>query len=286
VGTGLTGAETRTLYNLVGVLNLNLRKIASDADAYNFLTVANVSGIAEQIAINTLVVELKSYGIWNKMKAIYPMVGQPGISSSFEVYLKDPTKFRGTFYGGWTFSSTGAAPNGSTGYMDTNFLPSTSFTNNNTHISIYSRTDASAGSACLIGTSKNANAIPLITIYARDSIAGYTMDAYSYVGGRISVTSAISSAAFLINTRTSSTTFKAFRNGTQFGATNTNENLNNITTCDRPVFLGALNLNGTAGQFSNYENAFASIGDGLTDTDAANLYTAVQRFQTTLGRQV
>jgi hypothetical protein len=32
--------------------------------------------------------------------------------------------------------------------------------------------------------------------------------------------------------------------------------------------------------------AFSSIGDGLTDTEATNLYTAVQRFQTTLGRQV
>jgi hypothetical protein len=286
VGTGLTNSETRTLYNLVGVLNLNLRKIASDADAYNFLTVANVSGIAEQIAINTLVVELKSYGIWNKMKAIYPMVGQPGISSSFEVNLKDPTKFRGTFYGGWTFSSTGAAPNGSTGYMDTGFLPSVSFTNNNTHISVYSRTDGDKDSACLIGTSKNANAIPLLTIYSRVPGIGYVFDSYSYSGNRISTSSTLSSAAFFINSRTSSTVFKSFRNGTQLGATNTTTNSNDITTCDKPIFIGALNLNGSAAQFSNYENAFASIGDGLTDTEAANLYTAVQRFQTTLGRQV
>ena len=32
--------------------------------------------------------------------------------------------------------------------------------------------------------------------------------------------------------------------------------------------------------------AFATIGDGLTDTDASNLYTRVQAFQTTLGRAV
>lgn len=37
---------------------------------------------------------------------------------------------------------------------------------------------------------------------------------------------------------------------------------------------------------SPFECAFASIGDGLTDTEAVNFYTAVQRFQTTLGRQV
>jgi hypothetical protein len=28
------------------------------------------------------------------------------------------------------------------------------------------------------------------------------------------------------------------------------------------------------------------LGDGLTDTEAANFYTAVQTYQTTLGRNV
>ena len=38
--------------------------------------------------------------------------------------------------------------------------------------------------------------------------------------------------------------------------------------------------------YSAKECAFASIGDGLTDTEAANFYTAVQTFQTTLSRNV
>jgi hypothetical protein len=38
--------------------------------------------------------------------------------------------------------------------------------------------------------------------------------------------------------------------------------------------------------FSTKESAFASIGDGLTDAEAANFYTAVQAYQTTLGRAV
>jgi uncharacterized protein (DUF927 family) len=38
--------------------------------------------------------------------------------------------------------------------------------------------------------------------------------------------------------------------------------------------------------YSQRNIAFASIGDGLSDTEAGNLYTAVQAFQTTLGRQV
>jgi hypothetical protein len=32
--------------------------------------------------------------------------------------------------------------------------------------------------------------------------------------------------------------------------------------------------------------AFVSFGDGLSGTNVSNLYTAVQAYQTTLGRQV
>jgi hypothetical protein len=38
--------------------------------------------------------------------------------------------------------------------------------------------------------------------------------------------------------------------------------------------------------YDNREQAFASIGDGLTDNEASNLYTAVQAYQTTLSRNV
>ena len=54
------------------------------------------------------------------------------------------------------------------------------------------------------------------------------------------------------------------------------------------IYIGAYNayLNGTPAQYSNHQQALTSIGNGLTDTEAANYYTAVQAFQTTLGRNV
>ena len=51
-------------------------------------------------------------------------------------------------------------------------------------------------------------------------------------------------------------------------------------------YIGALNHAGTFNFPSSKNFAFSSIGSGLTDTEAANLYTAVQAFQTTLNRQV
>jgi hypothetical protein len=41
-----------------------------------------------------------------------------------------------------------------------------------------------------------------------------------------------------------------------------------------------------AAEYGNKQQAFASIGEGLTTTEASNLYLAVQKFQTTLNRQV
>jgi hypothetical protein len=259
--------------------------VDSDYAAF-YSRVINAGGsltTTEQAATLQLVLDLKSYGLWSKMEAIYPMVGAS--AAACRQNLKS-NSFTGTFTSGWTYASTGVTPNGTSAYMDTNFLPSTSFTNNNTHISVYSRTNADKASACIIGTSKNANFIPLITIYSRDSSSGYTMDSYSYVNNRITTSSTLSSAAFFINSRTTSTIFKSYRNGTQLGVTNTNTNSNDITTCDKSVYVGAINLNGTAAQFSNYEISLASIGDELTDTEASNFYTAVQAFQTTLSRNV
>ena len=76
---------------------------------------------------------------------------------------------------------------------------------------------------------------------------------------------------------------RLFRNGSLF-ETKTNA-ATNFTLGN--VYLGARNDFGTPPVFfSNTETRFFSIGDGLTDTQASNFYTAVQAFQTTLSRQV
>ena len=53
-----------------------------------------------------------------------------------------------------------------------------------------------------------------------------------------------------------------------------------------PLTIWLAANSGQPGNWSDRQCAFASIGDGLTDTDASTLYTAVQAFQTTLGRNV
>jgi hypothetical protein len=72
-----------------------------------------------------------------------------------------------------------------------------------------------------------------------------------------------------------------FRNGIKQTASAVNTTGQNWS--DLAITLAA---NGGTTQFDDKQCAFASIGDGLTDTQAGNFYTAVQAFQTTLSRQV
>ena len=249
-----------------------------NTDIINFVQAAGLTDETQCIALVDLVADFKAYGLWDKMKAIYPMVGQPGVSSSFEVNLKDPTTFRGTFYGTWSFADTGATPDGSTGYMDSGLIPSVDIASvNSTHIAAYVRTDSFSGA--IMGCFNS----PLAAngLYINPKFGGGTQESRNNSGNGGNAVST-DSRGFWINNRISSSQYKIFRNLT----TNQTSNTNISGLCTISAYIGALNREGLSVESQNREIAFASIGDGLTDEEAANFYTAVQRFQTTLGRQV
>jgi hypothetical protein len=90
-----------------------------------------------------------------------------------------------------------------------------------------------------------------------------------------------------ITTRTSSTVHKGIRNGVVL-ATNTSANTHNIIDLTGNIFIGANGKqdNTPFGEYDSTTKSFASVGEGLSDSEASNFYTAVQAFQTTLSRNV
>lgn len=54
----------------------------------------------------------------------------------------------------------------------------------------------------------------------------------------------------------------------------------------QPIWLAARNLNGSVDNSSVREQAFASIGSGLTAGEVSTLYTLIQAMQTSLSRNV
>ena len=228
----------------------------------------------EQTAINQLVVDLKAYGLWNSMKAIYPMVGASAAACAQN--LKS-SSFTGTFTSGWTYASTGVTGNGTSAYMNTQCTPA-QMAQDSCHLSIYNRTN-SAGNFVDIGCTTLSSAGNDFQVASRftGNFNYSIINAQNVVG----FTQTISSGLQLIS-RIASTGFSCFSNITKTAVTKVSIAPNSLN-----IYIGARNVNNLIiDNPTNRQCAFASIGDGLTDTQAANFYTAVQAFQTTLSRQV
>lgn len=236
-----------------------------DPDAQAFFDRVTTAGgtltITEKNATNQLVLDMKSAGIWSAMQAVYPMVGASAAACAQN--LKS-SSFTGTFTSGWTFASTGVTGNGTSAYMD-----STVNTNgfSSLHYSYYSRTTNTSGRD--IGN-ESPNPYDLII-----SLGGTL---YNRFDSSQIVTANANSNGFYVATQDSTNLHRAFRNSVQLGTTQPN----NASYNNANVWIGGVNPS----YYGSRQCAFASIGDGLTDTQAANFYTAVQAFQTTLSRQV
>jgi hypothetical protein len=247
-----------------------------DPDAQAFITAASITNPTQQAAINQLVVDLKGYSIWTKMKALYPFVG--GTASTHKFNLKDPrdldAAFRLVFFGGGTHSVNGYLPNGTNAYADTFLTPSTTLSLNSTHLSYYSRTNSNATEIEIgVNQSNNYNLLEIRT-------SGTTYFLINQ-NGLTSVSDA-NSQGFYIGNRQASNNIDGWKNGTKLiDGTTTSTALASLK-----IFLGAYNNGGTFASPTTKQCAFSSIGDGLTDTEAANFYTAVQAFQTALSRNV
>jgi hypothetical protein len=219
---------------------------------------------------------MKAANVWSSMKAIYPMVGASAAACAQN--LKS-SSFTGTFSSGWTFASTGVTPNGTSAYMDTTLVPSTNLTSGFTHASVYLRTDTAAGNKQEIGCLNATNVEYTIT-------AKYTGNlAYPIICGDSNTNYPnypnTNSQGFWLVNRENAINIQYYNRATKVIDT---PQINGMPT--RSMYIGARNAFTGIDRYSDRQNAFTSIGDGLTPTQASNLYTAVQTFNTTLSRQV
>lgn len=276
------------LNNHVPTLKATAMKGGADSDAQAFITAAAITDTTQKSAINTLVADLKSYGIWTKIKAIYPFVG--GTSSQHRFNLKDPrdldVAYRLVFNGGWTHSSTGALPNGTTGYADTFLVPNTVLNETDfAHLSFYSNTSTGFANEYVMGSNDGGPAYKTLSMVARRDTGAQAFYAdFNSAPYRSAINLLQTNGSGLFLGTQQGTNIKLFR---QNVLQTSNTNVKTSTgTSPLKLYIGGVNDNGVARQFTNKTCSFASIGDGLTDTEVTNFYTAVQAYQTTLGRQI
>ena len=80
-------------------------------------------------------------------------------------------------------------------------------------------------------------------------------------------------------------TKRIFANGLLIGTSAPTGSLT-VNTASRPFFVFASNSSGSPGSYNNGVLAAYHIGRSLSDAQVASLYTALQTFQTALGRNV
>jgi hypothetical protein len=253
---------------------------STDPDAQAFITAAGITDATQKSAVNQLVLDLKSANIWTKMKAIYPVVG--GSASTHKWNLKDPrdldAAFRLTFATGWTHASTGMTPNGTSAYADTFLNSLSNLIGSSNHLSFYSRT-TTVGTECEIG-----NADTVTQKFFQLRAAGNFASGGS--GAIVNFTTTLDAKGFWLGSKRANNDREVYLNGVSQSTITTNDA---TTLFNGNVYIGARNQSTstpTIALYSTKECAFASIGDGLSDTEAANFYTAVNAYQTTLGRNV
>jgi hypothetical protein len=236
-----------------------------DPDAQTFITAAAITNVTQQGAINTLVVNLKGYNIWTKILIFYPFVGGTALSNSKN--LKNPSFGTLTYTTGITHGPLGIQGN-SISYADTGLKSTT------------------------IGISQNSAASG---IYMQSWTLGQTMP-YGHFGN-LTMYRTGNVVYPMINNALNTSTGVPVLNG--FLQTSRNsapsfifKDKNNASTT---LVSGSQALNSTLNLYVCFGNNYNGVTDwiscnyysvGLTDIDLTNMYTAVQEFQTTLGRQV
>jgi hypothetical protein len=241
-----------------------------DPDAELFFNASGLNDPTAQAAVNQLVLDFKTIGIWTKMLAIYPIVG--GTADLHKWNLKDPRNldaaFRLSFSGSMTHSSTGILFGGGVG--DTFLNPSTTG-GTSWHMSIYARNNVvgdhydmglfTAGSEWALISRYTGN-VSYATFNSSFSASAASTDARGFWLGSV-----VGSVTTLYKNATSLDTGTGFTN-----------------------FNSKIGLGGQVGRGSSFytrkQLAFGSIGRSLTATEVTNMNTAVQNFQTTLGRKV
>lgn len=249
---------------------------AIDPDAQAFITATGISGV-EATAINTLVLYLKSEGLWTLIDAFYPFVG--GSASSCKFNLKDPQDtneaYRMTFAGSWTIDSNGVKPSSknSANYGDSHWSPNGVGGNRNDSHHIYRYINGVYN----VGCDNSGVAGPYTLLSACAQLEWFDGGGSLTNGGVVSGTGGFSQGT----SRTASNLVRFYRNLENSFWGLFGQLTNSATQSTNSMYIGTIN---GADYPEEMRYATLSYGQGLDVTQMSRLNIGVTDFNTTLGR--
>lgn len=227
--------------------------------------------------INTAIVALKAAGIWALLDECWFMAahdsqaGLLGWKRNKDLVAVNAPTFT---------ADRGYAGNGTTSYLNTQFIPSThgvNYIRNDASAGVYSRTD-SAVNVCDFGGDKNSsNAFDFRVRY--DASNGEVR--VNSTTGPVGFSNANSLGLF-VGRRTASNAIQAYKNGSSVATSTTASTV----VLDIAFYIGGMNRAGVLTIPSSRQYAFAFVGASMSAGQQLDLFTAVEAYMDAIGAGV
>jgi hypothetical protein len=254
--------------------------IVTDTDSDAFILATGITDTVQKSALNTLVTGLKTYNIWNKLKAIYPFVG--GTAGKHKYNLKDPRDLNSAFrlsFINVQHSSNGIVQTDQNGYANTFLSPLAEFTLSSASFGMNCKADGVSTNGLNMYVFDSGESTGIMALITADDINQSNANIFD-----LSSTSAtqVSPVGFSLMSRESNNSVKLYHNGNLLAS-----NLSATSTSIPSSYIYLMNGNVgnvNQGTYTGRQYSFCTIGGGLTATEALNLSNLIQAFNTSLNR--
>lgn len=255
-----------------GGFDLSYQAILSQATSLGY----TLPSSGQQTKQNDFILDLKASGIWNKLDVLY-VFATDGSSDFATLNWKAPGSFQITKTVSPTFASNaGFTGNGSTQFLNTNWIPNTNGVNyllDNSSIFYWCNTNSTRNETMWGSSAASVTNRAVLNPKNVSSQAQYTINATTIT----TVANAGTSNGLWHVKRTASNAIAVFKNGVSFTTAST-------TSTSRPttsIYICGENANGTLSGASNRQISFWGAGDSL-DTYEAALNTDWNTYFTSL----
>lgn len=239
-------------------------------------------------AVDDFVKEVKKAGIISKLYDCCLFCGdnlQACLTKIFYPSGKSPYVIGVNFKESDYKENLGLKGDGTSKYLNTQ-IDCSIFSNQNTSTSVYIRDSVETGYYKLYGLVNGSSS--RFCLQAFDIGGTSISDQYDYqYGGRLSgAHGAVRNGwGMLCASRTPQPMHKLFRNGIAF-ASSSSVGSSSVSSLTGNLYVMACNIDNVPSYFSDRFESFYHFGAGLSDNEVASLYSAVQRFQIALNRDV
>lgn len=266
------------------------RPVIFDAIAQAYFDAVEAAGgtltQSDKIALNNYVCTIRANGTLSKRKLILPFMGGTAASHAIDL-ITATTKV--TWHGTVTHNISGITGDGSTGYGDIAFNPSTDFSGTLVGGGVYLRTSDDNNGKWPFGVEQNSGAGALFLITRLNSGPGTVLtrgcvgDFDAGVQATLNPDAGAYDGWVSIN-KESNTDLKTIRNGATIASTSSS-NTGALTNAN--VYVCALNLIGTgAFGFCDFGIAMLQFWEGMTATEIIADNNNVEALQDGLNRGV